>query len=322
MQLTNNTRPFIEAEQYSSFILTNMHDGLLPETFFRNVGDFGSGTTLNIKTIGDVKIQDAAEDTALEYSPIDTGEVHLSITDYVGDAWFVGDDLREDGSQIEQLMAARAAESTRALQERFESRFLEVTESVMPKGAASKVNNFPHRFVPVAQGGKHKIDLASFINMKLAFDKAEVPMAGRVAIVDPICAATLDGLVGIVSNATPFAERIMENGFDREHQFLMQLYGWHIITSNRLAKVAIESAEKTFAGEASTATSDGVANVFMCIADDNTKPIMMAWRRMPTVEGDRNVQLRRDQFQVTSRYGFGAQRIDTLGVVMTDAYAH
>lgn len=84
MQLTGNTTAFIEAEQYSSFILTNMHDGLLPGTFYRNVSDFGSGTTLNIKTVGDVKIQDAAEDVALEYSPIDTGEVTLTITDYVG----------------------------------------------------------------------------------------------------------------------------------------------------------------------------------------------------------------------------------------------
>lgn len=49
MQLTTNTRAFIESEQYSSFILTNMHDGLLPQTFYRDVSDFGSGTTLHIK---------------------------------------------------------------------------------------------------------------------------------------------------------------------------------------------------------------------------------------------------------------------------------
>lgn len=48
MQLTSNTRAFIEAEQYSSFILTNLHDGLLGEQFYRNVADFGSGDTLHI----------------------------------------------------------------------------------------------------------------------------------------------------------------------------------------------------------------------------------------------------------------------------------
>jgi len=43
-----NSTPFIEAEQYSSFILRNLHDGLLPGEFYRNVTDFGSGTTLHI----------------------------------------------------------------------------------------------------------------------------------------------------------------------------------------------------------------------------------------------------------------------------------
>ena len=60
-----------------------------------NVTDFGSGTTLNIKTIGSVAIQDAAEDTPLIYNPIETGNVTLTITEYKGDAWFITDDLRK-----------------------------------------------------------------------------------------------------------------------------------------------------------------------------------------------------------------------------------
>ena len=61
-QLTGNTTAFIEASQYSQFILENLHDYLLPEGMWRDVTDFGSGTTLNIKTVGSVTIQDAAED--------------------------------------------------------------------------------------------------------------------------------------------------------------------------------------------------------------------------------------------------------------------
>ena len=86
MQLTSNTRAFIEAEQYSSFILNNLHDGLLPESFYRNVADFQSGDTLHIKTVGSVTLQEAAEDTPLEYNPIESGEVTLQMTDYEGDA--------------------------------------------------------------------------------------------------------------------------------------------------------------------------------------------------------------------------------------------
>src|SRR4030065_1603545 len=98
MQVTSNTRAFIEAEQYSSFILMNLHDGLLPETFYRNVSDFGSGDTLHIKTIGTVTIQEAEEDTPLIYNPIETGEITFVITEYKGDAWYGTDDLREGGT--------------------------------------------------------------------------------------------------------------------------------------------------------------------------------------------------------------------------------
>lgn len=309
MQLTTNTRPFIHAEQYSSFILTNLHDGLLPETFYRNVTDFGMGDTLHIKTIGDVRIQDASADTPLEYSPIDTGEVTLVIDDYVGDAWFVSDDLYEDGAQIDSLMAQRASESTRAMQERFETKFLKVCNESQTDADPNTINGFKHRVASTE--ANNVLSLQQLIDIKLAFDKAEVPYGARVAIMDPVCAATLDGLVNIQSDTTPFAASIIENGFDRDHEFLMKLYGWHIITSNRLD-------QGTFS-DGTTTVSGGVANVFMSVMDDNTKPIMMAWRRLPKLEGDRNVQLRREEYQVTSRYGFGPQRLDSLAILITSA---
>jgi hypothetical protein len=119
--INTNTNAFIESQQYSQFILENLHDYLLPEGMWRDVTDFGSGTTLNIKTVGTVTIQDAAEDTPLTFHLLTQVLLTLSITDYVGDAWKVSDDLREDGSQVDTLMAMRAMESTRALGENHET---------------------------------------------------------------------------------------------------------------------------------------------------------------------------------------------------------
>jgi len=116
-----NSTPFIESEKYTSFILRNLHDGLLPGSFYRNVTDFGSGTTLHIKSVGTVTIQDGAEDVPFDYTAIEAGEVTLTINNYIGDAWYVTDELKEDGDQVEALMAASADESTRAVQETFES---------------------------------------------------------------------------------------------------------------------------------------------------------------------------------------------------------
>jgi hypothetical protein len=235
----------------------------------------------------------------------------LTISDYVGDAWYVTDDLREDGAQVEALMSARQVESTRAIQEVFETRFLKKCNSSQTNANANLINGFAHRIASAAVN--NVAELSAFIKMKLAFDKANVPMAGRVAIVDPVVGATLDGLVSIGRDVTPFAEKILESGFGRDHQFLMNLYGWNIITSNRLFTAASGQ------GDGTTTPANSVSNVFMCVADDNTKPIMAAWRRMPKVEGDRNKDLRRDEFVTSARWGFGAQRVDTLGIYITSA---
>jgi hypothetical protein len=322
-QLTGNTQAFIEAQQYSQFILENLDDYLLPEGLYRDVSDFGAGTTLNIKTVGTVTIQDAAEDTPLNFSPIDTGTVTLAITDYVGDAWKVSDELREDGSQIDQLMSMRAMESTRALGENHETKFLNVAGTSQTNANVNLVNGRPHRWVAGGAGGTTRIiTLEDFIAMKLAFDKANVPAGGRIAIVDPVVEASLNSLQNLVNvSNNPMFEGIVTDGFARDHKFVRNIFGFDIWTSNFLpVKTAQETINASSYGLANdTAEIGDVANVFMSIADDSTKPIMHAWRRQPKTEGWRDQEERADKFQVTSRFGFGAQRLDTLGVILTTA---
>ena len=308
-QLTTNTTAFIEAEQYSKFILLNLHDGLLGEQFYRNVTDFGSGTTLHIKTIGSVTVQDAAEDVPLVYNPIESGEVTLTITQYKGDAWYVTDDLREDGAQIDALMAQRAAEGTRAIQEVFETTFLATANAAQTNANPNTINGFPHRIASTETN--NVFALSQLIAMRLAFDKANVPAEGRVFICDPVVEATLNGLVTITHDVTPFGEGILRDGLSSGMRFVQQLFGFDIILSNRLPR-------GTFS-DGTTSVSNAVANIAMCVTDDQTKPIMVAWRRMPKTEGERNKDRRRDEYVTTCRYGMGPQRVDTLGVIITSA---
>ena len=317
MQLTTNTRAFIEAEQYSSFILMNLHDGLLPTTMYRNVADFGSGDTLHIKTVGSVTLQEAAEDTPLDYNPIETGEIQFTISEYKGDAWYVTDDLREDGTDIERLMAERSAESTRALQEIFETDFLKAGAEVYAATAGPfNVNGFAHKIVSGSTngGGTNKVfALEHLVSMKLAFTKANAPSMGRVFICDPVIDATLSNLVTITHDVSPFGKEILEQGMSRGMQWRMNLYGWDIIESNRLHIADSDDGTRTITA--------GVYNMAMCILDDQTKPIMAAWRRAPKAEGERNKDRARDEFVVRARYGFGVQRLDTMGTIVTSATA-
>ncbi len=317
MIITNQNRAFIEAEQYSDFILENMHDGLLPSDFYRDVSDFGSGENLRIKTIGEAQIQEVEEDVAINYSPIETGEVTLAITDYVGDGWYVTDKMRQDGSQIEQLLAVRGKEATRAIQEHFETRAFATLNAGQTANNNNSINGHKHRFV--ATGSNDTLTLEDLIVMRLSYNKAEVPMAGRMAIVDPVVEATLNLTYSIVSGTGDLAanqtwQSIAEQGFAREHNFVINLYGWNIVTSNRLPYVASETID-------TVAVTGGVANIFLCIADDHTKSLMAAWRQLPRVEGERNKDKQRDEFVQTARWGLGVQRVDTLGVILTSASA-
>ena len=320
MAITSSSNTsFVEATQYSSFILRNMNDGMLPENFFRDVSDFGNGTTLNIKTIGEAQIQEIEENEDIVFSPIETGNITLTITDYVGDGWYVTDKMRQDGSQIEALTQARGQEAIRAIQEYRESQALKVLDGSQTAGNTNSINGFAHRIAASAGGTADEgiISLDDLISMKLAFDKAEVPAAGRIAIVDPIVGATLNALYQSTANvdSNPIMQQILTGGFSRDHDFIMNLFGWSIMSSNRLPKLANETVD-------SQLVNTPVANLFMCIADDQCKPLMSAWRQQPKVEGERNKNKQRDEFVQTARWGFGSQRVDTLGVILTSQIKH
>jgi len=223
----------------------------------------------------------------------------------------------QDGAQIEQLLAVRGKEATRAIQEHFETRAFATLNAGQTATDNNSINGFKHRFV--ATGTNDTLTLTDLIQMRLSFNKAEVPMAGRMAIVDPIVEATLNLTFGITSGTGDLAanqtwQSIVEQGFAREHNFVINLYGWNIVTSNRLPTIADETID-------TVQVLTGVANIFMCIADDHCKPLMAAWRQMPRVEGERNKDKQRDEFVQTARWGLGVQRVDTLGIILTDATA-
>lgn len=225
---------------------------------------------------------------------------------------YVTDDLREDGTNIDRLMAERAAESTRAIQEVFETDFLKTAALAFPSSDPYNVNGFAHKIV--SSETSDVFALSHLIAMRLAFDKANVPSEGRVFICDPLVEATLNGLVTVTHDVTPFGEKLLQNGMARGQRFVMSLFGWDILTSNRL--YVADANDGTASG------SDMVWNVFMCVLDDQTKPLMGAWRRMPKSEGERNKDFARDEHVVRARYGFGVQRMDTLGVLCTSSTAY
>jgi hypothetical protein len=321
MITTTQNSAFIDAQVYDTFILDNLHTMQLPEGWWRDVGMFGSGTTLNVKTIGDATIQDLAEDVEPVFAPIDTGTLTLSITDWVGDSWYITDKMREDGSQVDALVAMRAQSATRALAEYHETRFLTAANAAQTSANVNLVNGRPHRWVAGGAGATNRVmTLEDFIAAKLAFDKANVPAFGRIAIIDPIVEATLNSLTNLVNvSNNPRFEGIVTEGFAKQNRFVKNIFGFDVYISNLLpVKTATEALNASSYGLANdTAEIGDVANLFMCVADDQVKPLMHAWRRQVKTETWRQHGLERDAFKTSSRFGFGAQRTDSLITILT-----
>lgn len=307
---SDTNRSFVEAEIQSEFIYRNLHDGLLPSAFWRDVSEFNRGDSIRIPTIGEASVQELEEDAPFIYNPIESGAVYLQITDFVGDAYFVTDVMRQDGTNIDALLEARAQEGTRAIQEYFETRAFATLNAGQTAADNNAINGFKHRYV--ATGSNTTLDLEDLINARLSFDKAQVPQAGRVGFVDPVVAATLEnsfqGTYNVDSN--PMLQEILEEGFAKEARFVMNIFGFMIFTSNRLPEIASETID-------TVTVTDGIANIFMCVADDNTKPLMVAWRQQPMTEGERNKDRKRDEYVTSSRMGFGLARKDTLIIILT-----
>ena len=314
--LTDNTTAFIEAQQYSKFILENLPTVLLPEQFYRNVSDFEEGETLNIKTVGAATLTEVEEDVAAEYRAIETGNVQLVINKYKGAAWYISDKLREDGSQIEQLQAMHAQDAMRQMAASFETDYLAALYAAQTNASPNNVNGFAHRLV--GSGTAEKIALSDLINMQVAFDKANIPVQGRIGIVDPVTAGQLNALatasVGVDRN--PQFQMQLEDGFQGNHRFIMNLFGFDIYVSNLLPDVAAGVGDGT-----STLSTAGKANIFMSILDDGHKPGMCAWRRAPRTKGEYDMDFERTKFRLTGRWGCGVQRDDTLGVILTNGIA-
>lgn len=316
---SSNTTPAIRAQVYSEVMLETVKDGYLPDGLHRDVTDFGDGTTLNIPTLGEMTLFDLNEGQETPTSALDTGTIQLTINKHKGVAGFVTDEFKEDGYKAAQVEANIVPLSLRAIKEAYETDLLaqavSTTNSMITLADPNTINGFDHRWI--ANATNNVISLGDFVHAKLAFDKANIPDEGRIAIVDPICEASINSIANLINvSNNPVFEGMVTTGFSKHRKFLRNIFGFDIWCSNRLPRISSESITSVSAPGAASITS-GVNNIFMCVADDQIKPFMGAMRRMPRVRGSRNEGKRRDEYHVTARWGFAPQRAESLISVIT-----
>lgn len=296
----------VRAELWSDQLKEILQDRLQGTKYVRWLSGFPDGNQFTIPSIGEIPMRETAENTAVVYDAIDTGEFAFSIDRYVESATYITDKAKQDAYYADQLIASFVPKMRRAIEENLETSIFSLVNQ-QTLADLNTINGAAHRFT--ASGDTNTtLSMADFAKAKFALDKANITGA-RVAIVDPSQEYVLNTLSNItnVSN-NPRFEGIINTGFVNDITgmgFVKNIYGFDVYVSNYLPVQGTE----TINGTASPATT--VVNLFMGVGGDIT-PFVGAWRQEPRVEFERNKDLRRDEYVMNARFGLKMYRPESV----------
>lgn len=305
---TGNTSLLTRAEVWSRELKEILRDELQAQTYVRWLQEFPDGDTFKIPSIGQAYVDDYAEDEAVKYRPLDTGQFTFQITEYLSSGTYVTKKAEQDMFYMNELVSRFVPEQERAIMEHVEEAILGL-QSQQTAGATNAINGGKHRYV--ATGSSNVINVADFARANLSLNLANVSANNRVAIVDPSVAYTIETssqLVGINNN--PMFEGIVSSGIATGMRFVRNVYGFDVYTSQRLATISAETLE--------TVNCAGFkANLFFS-ADASVTPFIGAWRQMPEVDTEYNKDYQRTEFVTTARYGVKLYRPENLVTVLSN----
>lgn len=304
---SSNTAVLRRSEVWSQQLKEILQDDLQGMQYVNWLTDFPDGDTFTIPSIGEASVRTIQEDVPLVYDALDTGEFQFSITDYIGSAQYISNKARQDSFYASQLEAEFLPAQRRALDEYIETKILGLSASQTPSDL-NTINGASHRFV--GTGTNEVLAVADLAKVLYSLRKAKVPPANLVGIVDPSVEYTINTLSNIVNvSNNPRWEGIIADGMVTGLKFAKSIYGIDLYVSNYLAE-----ANETIDG---LTTAAGVANIFFS-AQPNVLPFIGAFRQMPTVEGEYDMDLQREKYATICRLGTKLYRPENLVVVLTD----
>lgn len=316
MHTTSNSSVLIRSELWSQQLKDVLLDELQAQKYVNWMTEFPDGTTFTIPSVGQSSVSDYNEDTAVNYSALDTGEWQFSITEYKQAGHYITEKARQDLFYSQQLESMFVPKMQRALSVNVEQTVLDRINQDQTTSDPNAINGYDHRFV--ASGTNEVMTVTDFAYAKLALDKAFVPAAGRVAIVDPTVEYELGTQSNIVNLLGPnplWGGDLVATGVSDGMRFYRNLFGFDIYVSNHLG-----AYNETITGgpqNASTTAAAGVANLFFNPSVEGGV-FKGAWRQQPKVDGEYNKDYQREEYVLTARYGVKTYRPEACVVIISD----
>lgn len=311
---TANTELLRRTEVWSSQIKEILKDELQAQTYVNWLNEFPDGDQFNIPSIGQTQVDDYSENEPVTYRQFDTGEFNFVIDQYKSSGVYITKKALQDGFYMSQLQSKFMPEMERAMMVDVENKIMAL-HTKQTAANANTINGKKHRY---SGGLGGKMQLEDFAYAKLALKKANVPMVGLTAIVEPsvaFYAETLTNLVNVSDN--PRWEGIVNDGITTGMRFIKNIYGFDVYESNYTDEVASEVLPE-FDGTAKT-ISNGHANLLFSNAPGVT-PFMGAWRQMPEFESEYNKDFQRFETVMTARYGVDLYRPENLVTVVAEEH--
>lgn len=312
---TNNTSLLTRAEVWSRELKEILREDLMAMNWVRMLQDFPDGDTFKIPSIGDARTDDYAEDTAVTYRPLDTGQFQFEIDEYISSGHYITKKAEQDMFYMNELVSSFVPKQRRAIMEHFEQTVLEKPEAAYAANAQGQINEAYHR---MSGGNTGRIELADFAYAMYALKKAHVPQEQMVAIVDPSVEYYINTLTNLVSvSDNPRWEGIVAEGIGTGIRFVKNIYGFDVYTSNFLPDVT-DSALPERDGSTTNdfSSTSGKACYFFSAASD-VLPLVSAWRQEPEVDTEYNKDYQRTEFVTTARYGSKLYRPENMVSIVT-----
>ena len=313
---TGNVSLLTRADIWSNELKETLKEDLMATRYVRMLDGFPDGDTFHIPSIGDARTDDYAEDTAVQYRPLDTGEFTFSITEYLSSGHYITKKAEQDMFYMSELVSSFVPKQRRAIMEHFEATALAAPEASYSANAQGAINGAYHR---MSGGNSGVLELQDFAYAMYALKKANVPQTNMIAIVDPSVEYQLNTLSNLVSvSDNPRWEGIVADGIATGMKFVKNVYGFDVYTSNFLADVtdsALPERDGTTTNDFSSTA--GKANLFFSAASD-VLPLVGAWRQMPEVDTEYNKDYQRTEFVTTARYGVKHYRPENTVTIVTN----
>jgi len=299
------------ANLWTSQLKQRFDDILAGWRYVSMLSDFPDGDTWNQPSLGQAVVSDYVENSAVRYNAMDTGNFTFSITEYKQSGTYVSNKFKQDSYYISQIMAAIPREIEYALMASVEAKLLADGPNGQTASDLNVINDARHRWV--ASGPNDTIALEDFAFAQYALQKANMPQSNLVALVDPSVAMTINRLTNIVNvSNNPSWEGIINTGMNPTGlRFVKNVYGFDVYTSNFLKSGMSETID-------GNAVTNGVANLFFSAAPGPSMPLIGAIRQPLKIESKYNMDLQREEFVTTLRYGSKLYRPENMVVVLSD----